>query len=51
MFVIKPVHPWWQIGNWVDGRPLPEGFHYSSNENSHRLTIRELKEMIDDLVA
>jgi UDP-N-acetylglucosamine 4,6-dehydratase len=47
MFIIKPAHPWWQIGNWVDGRSLPDGFRYSSNTNPQWLTVNELKQMVE----
>jgi UDP-N-acetylglucosamine 4,6-dehydratase len=47
MFIIKPAHPWWQIGNWVDGRSLPDGFRYSSNTQPQWLTVNELKQMVE----
>jgi len=47
MFVIKPAHPWWQGGNWVEGKPLPEGFRFASNSNPHWLTVNELKNMVE----
>ena len=46
MFVIQPAHPWWQKENWVNAKPLPEGFHYTSDSNSRWLTNRELEELI-----
>jgi UDP-N-acetylglucosamine 4,6-dehydratase/5-epimerase len=49
MFVIKPAHPWWQIGNWSDGRPLPEGYRYASNSNARWLSVDELRQMIGQL--
>ena len=50
MFVIKPAHPWWQVGNWVKGRPLPDGFRFASNSNSQWLTVNELKHMVETLL-
>jgi UDP-N-acetylglucosamine 4,6-dehydratase len=50
MFVIKPSHPWWQIGNWVEGQPLPDGFRFASNTNPHWLTVSELKQMVETLL-
>ena len=50
MFIIKPAHPWWQIGNWVEGRPLPEGFRYASNSNPQRLSVNELRQMVEHLL-
>jgi UDP-N-acetylglucosamine 4,6-dehydratase len=50
MFVIKPAHPWWQVGNWVKGQPLPDGFRFASNSNPHWLTVNELKQMVETLL-
>ena len=47
MFVIQPAHPWWKRENWVDARPLPEGFRYSSDSNDQWLTRGELEEVIE----
>ena len=49
MYVIKPAHPWWKTENYVNGRPLSDGFRYASNSNKHWLTIAELKEMVGEL--
>jgi UDP-N-acetylglucosamine 4,6-dehydratase/5-epimerase len=46
MYVIQPSHPWWKSENWVDARPLPEGFRYSSDSNERWLTRRELEELV-----
>ena len=45
-YIIQPAHPWWRSDNWVNGRPLPEGFRYASDTNEHWLTGRELQELI-----
>jgi UDP-N-acetylglucosamine 4,6-dehydratase/5-epimerase len=45
-YIIQPSHPWWRRENWVNGRPLPEGFRYASDNNEHWLTNRELQELI-----
>jgi UDP-N-acetylglucosamine 4,6-dehydratase/5-epimerase len=46
MFIIKPSHPWWSAENWVHGKPLPDGFRYSSDTNEQWLTRRQLEELI-----
>ena len=46
MYVIQPVHPWWKVENWVDARPLPDGFRYASDTNSTWLTKEQLQELI-----
>lgn len=53
-YVIKPPFNWWGAKNWSEGRPLPDGFCYSSDKNDWWLTVAELQEMISaqfDLVA
>lgn len=49
MFVVKPPHPWWFSENWQGARALPEGFRYSSDNNSQWLTVGELRTLIEDL--
>jgi UDP-N-acetylglucosamine 4,6-dehydratase/5-epimerase len=46
MFVIKPLHSWWNSENWPEGKKLPEGFRYSSDANPCKLSINELQKMI-----
>ncbi len=48
MFVIRPAHSWWSDGNWPEGRPLPDGFRFSSDLNSHWLTAEQLCEMVGE---
>lgn len=48
MYIIKPEHPWWRGGNWDNGKMLPEGFRYTSDENSQWLGEEELKRLSDD---
>jgi UDP-N-acetylglucosamine 4,6-dehydratase/5-epimerase len=45
-YIIQPSHPWWRRENWVQGRPLPEGFRYASDTNERWLTNRELQDLI-----
>ena len=48
MFVIQPVHPWWK--ETLDGgEPVPEGFSYSSDNNSSQLSVKELEEIVSSL--
>ncbi|MGI6285523.1 UDP-N-acetylglucosamine 4,6-dehydratase (inverting) [Neomoorella humiferrea] len=46
MYVIKPLHPWWQTGNWSEGTPLPDGFRYSSDKNEWWLRVEQLQDLI-----
>ena len=47
-YVILPAHPWWQHDNWAQGKPVPDGFAYSSNNNEQWLTPEDLQRMIDE---
>jgi len=46
MYVIQPAHSWWRKENWASGRPLQEGFRYSSETGSRLLTAAELSEWL-----
>jgi UDP-N-acetylglucosamine 4,6-dehydratase len=46
MYIIQPSHPWWKSENWMNAKPLPEGFRYSSDANDRWLTRQELKELV-----
>lgn len=47
MFVIQPAHPWWKLENWKQARPLPEGFRYASDTNSHWLSAEDLYALVE----
>jgi UDP-N-acetylglucosamine 4,6-dehydratase len=52
MYVIQPALGPWFVHSWEDqGRPLPEGFHYASNENPDQLTPAQITEMITPIEA
>lgn len=51
MFVIQPAHPWWSVRNWVHGRPLPDGFRYTSDTNAQWLSVDELRVMVEELTT
>jgi UDP-N-acetylglucosamine 4,6-dehydratase len=46
MYVVQPSHPWWGAKNWNHARRLPEGFRYTSDTNSRRLSRADLEQMI-----
>ena len=48
MFVIQPAHPWWKPANWSHGKPLPDGFEYSSDKNTQWLTVEQLRKIIEE---
>jgi UDP-N-acetylglucosamine 4,6-dehydratase len=46
MYIIQPNHPWWQSGNWLNARPVQDGFRYTSDANPRWLSSRELEQLI-----
>ena len=46
MFVVKPLHPWWNQDCWSHGKPVPEGFIYSSDRNDEWLNQDQLRQLI-----
>lgn len=46
-FVIEPEHPFWKKEKLEGGKPLPEGFGHTSDNNSWWLTEGELKRMVE----
>ena len=47
-FVIEPEHPFWGKDNLKGGKALPEGFRYTSDNNTRWLTKEELQKMIEE---
>jgi FlaA1/EpsC-like NDP-sugar epimerase len=47
-FVIEPEHPFWRKDTVQNGKPLPEGFRYTSDNNDRWLTRDELKGMVEE---
>ncbi len=50
-YVIAPQFPWWKHDNCKDGKPLPDGFVYSSNRNEWWLVEKDIKEIIDNALV
>ena len=48
MFVIRPAHSWWASANWASGRALPDGFRYTSDNNSDWLSLEDLRVLSDE---
>jgi UDP-N-acetylglucosamine 4,6-dehydratase/5-epimerase len=46
-YIIQPLHPWWRVENWVDAKPLPSGFRYTSETNTQWLSVDELLKLIN----
>lgn len=45
-FVIEPEHPWWKAGHWKEGKPLPDGYEYRSDNNTSWLSGKELLKLL-----
>jgi UDP-N-acetylglucosamine 4,6-dehydratase len=38
VYIVLPEHPWWdESPGWLDGKPVPDGFAYSSDTNDEWL--------------
>ncbi|MEW5919766.1 MAG: UDP-N-acetylglucosamine 4,6-dehydratase (inverting) [Bacillota bacterium] len=44
-YVIQPEYPWWKRENGKGGKPVAEGFKYSSDTNEYWLKVEELREL------
>jgi UDP-N-acetylglucosamine 4,6-dehydratase len=47
-FIVKPQFPWWEESNWAEGRPVAEGFRYSSNTNPWRLNVEQIRQLLKE---
>ena len=46
MFIVKPPETLWERGLEYEGRPLPEGFRYSSDTNAQWLDVSGIREFV-----
>ncbi|OGA65837.1 MAG: UDP-N-acetylglucosamine 4,6-dehydratase (inverting) [Betaproteobacteria bacterium RIFCSPLOWO2_12_FULL_65_14] len=49
MFIIEPVHPWWQPTGWSDGKRLADDFAYSSDLNPEKIGTESLLQAVGQL--
>jgi UDP-N-acetylglucosamine 4,6-dehydratase len=49
MFVIQPEYHMWGGCNWKEGQQLPEGFSYTSDSNDQKLSVEELRQIVERL--
>lgn len=47
MYIIGHPDPWFERPYLPEGKPLPEGFSYTSNKNSHWLNLDELRTLVE----
>lgn len=43
IYLVQPTDPQWDVAYGLDGQSLPEGFHYSSDNNADWLTVPQLR--------
>ncbi|RUL54190.1 UDP-N-acetylglucosamine 4,6-dehydratase (inverting) [Lysinibacillus antri] len=48
-YVIYPELSWWKKEEHADGKPIPDGFAYTSDSNTDWLTIEQLKELVEEM--
>lgn len=48
MYLIQPVHPWWQTNEHPGGRPMKDGEKYSSDKNGWWFTSDELRKIVEE---
>lgn len=46
-YVIQPEFPWWGQSEYHEGKILPEGFSYTSDNNKDWLSISQLQKLVD----
>jgi len=47
LFVIEPLHPWWDGQKYPQGKKLPEGFRYGSDNNPDWLKLEQLRSLVE----
>ena len=48
-YIVQPIHLWWRPSYWKDGKSVPEGFQYTSDQNDRWLTIEDLRGVVKGL--
>jgi UDP-N-acetylglucosamine 4,6-dehydratase len=48
-YVLQPQFPWWPERRLANGSPVPDGFSYRSDTNPHRLSVDEIRCMLERL--
>ena len=49
MYVIEPLFPWWDSSDRKVGTPLPDGFSYTSNNNTRWIEPGEIMKLIESI--
>ena len=52
MYVVQPAAALWFGHHWSDvGKPLPDGYHYASDNNTQWLTMEEIRKIVAPIEA
>jgi len=46
VYVVLPEHDWWRHDHWIEGKPLDEGFVYSSDTNDRWLAAEDMRALL-----
>ena len=47
VYVVLPEHPWWSAApRWMEGKPLEDGFAYTSETNTEWLGVEDLRAVL-----
>lgn len=49
MYIIQPMHPWWQVENWAGAGQVSDEFCYASDKNTQWLSIEELGRVVGEV--
>ncbi len=47
-YVIKPAHPFWDETSWAQGKSLPDGYRYGSDNNTEWLKEPDLQRLAEE---
>ena len=47
--VVQPEFPWWSDTLLSEGKPVPEGFSYSSETNTDKLDVAQVRDLLTRL--
>jgi UDP-N-acetylglucosamine 4,6-dehydratase/5-epimerase len=47
LYVIQPMHPWWEPANWSHGKRVPDGFRFTSDANARWLQAEDLARLVE----
>ncbi|MDD1752002.1 MAG: UDP-N-acetylglucosamine 4,6-dehydratase (inverting) [Methanotrichaceae archaeon] len=47
MYIILPEHPWWNMENWPNSRPMEDGSRYSSDANCQWFSVEEIRRLAE----